>query len=191
MSRPATEAPRRHRLRVEQYLRMAEVGILRPDSRVELIDGEILDMAPIGNRHAGVVDQLTRILQRAVGDQGHVRVQGPISLDAWSQPQPDVAVLRPRADFYKPVSAGPGDVLLLIEVAESTLRHDRDVKIPLYARHKVPEVWLVDLENGQLTRYRRPGESGYGLVDQPDLEAALPVGTSAPVEVDLSGLWDS
>src|SRR5690606_20818239 len=118
------------------------VGILRPDDRVELIEGEIIDVAPIGSRHAGTVDYLATALTTAVARRAIVRVQGPVTLDAYSQTEPDVALLRPRSDYYRAAHPTPSDVLLLVEVAEASLRYDRGVKIPLYARSGVAEVWL-------------------------------------------------
>jgi Uma2 family endonuclease len=138
---------------------MGEVGILDPDARVELIDGEIIDMAPPGNPHAGTVDQLALILGPAVAGRVHVRVQNPLQLDDHSEPQPDISLLKPRADFYKSRRPRPSDALLVVEVADTSLRFDRNRKVPLYARHEIREVWLVDLEAKRLVRRligRRP-----------------------------------
>jgi Uma2 family endonuclease len=170
MSTTVKNPPQRHRLSVRDYYRMAEAGILRPDERVELIEGEIIDMVPAGSRHAGTVNQLTSLLQKAVGEAAIVHVQNPLSLGEYSQPEPDLAVLRFRADFYKTAHPVPADVLLVIEAADTSLSHDRDVKVPLYARHGVPEVWLLDLDRRRLTRYREPGEEAYLTVDTPDLQ---------------------
>ena len=154
---------RRHKLDVEDYHRMAEAGILGEDDRVELIDGEIIDMAPIGQPHAGTVGWLNQTLVMAFGDRAIVWPQNPIRLDRLNEPQPDFAVLRPRADFYRTGEPpGPEDVLLLIEVADSSLRFDRNVKLPLYARAGIPEVWIVDLRHREVRTYRGPGETGYG-----------------------------
>ncbi|NJN48119.1 MAG: Uma2 family endonuclease, partial [Candidatus Competibacteraceae bacterium] len=138
-------APTRHRLSVEDFQRMAQTGILNDDDRIELIAGDLIDMAPIGSEHAGVIDWLTRTLILATAQQAIVRIQSSLVLDDRSQPQPDVLVLRPREDFYRRAHPRPDDVLLLIEVADTSVRFDREVKIPLYARQGVPEVWLVDL----------------------------------------------
>jgi Uma2 family endonuclease len=137
--------PRRHRISVHDYHRMAEVGVLAPDARVELIEGEIIDMAPIGKDHQSIVDQLTRALVRAVEDRTIVRVQGSVRLSEWTEPEPDLVLLAPRADFYRSEFASGADALLVIEVSDTTLRYDHDVKVPLYARHGVPEVWIVDV----------------------------------------------
>lgn len=170
---------RRHKLDVDAYYRMAEVGILGPDDRVELIEGEIVDMAPIGSGHSGAGGGLTDAFYAAVGGRAVVSVQGPLRLSRTSEPQPDLMLLRPRADRYRDSHPGPGDVLLLVEVADSTLRTDRNVKLPLYAEHGIPEVWIVNLPEGVVEVHREPqGEAwrstlraGRGDVIEP---AALP-----------------
>jgi Uma2 family endonuclease len=189
MSQIAVDPPRRHRLSVSDYYRMAEVGILSPDARVELIDGEIIDMAPIGSRHNAIVDRLAARLQIAVGESAIVRTQGSVSLGSYSEPEPDIALLRPRADSYWSVQAGAADILLLVEVAGSSLRYDRDVKIPLYARHLVPEVWLIDTEALRLTQYRSPSRSGYSSIHEPDLRMPLILEALGNLRVDLSTLF--
>lgn len=154
--------PARHRLDVDDYRRMGEAAILGQDDRVELIDGELIDMAPIGQDHAGTVDALTHTLVLAFSGQAIVRVQNPLRLDRFSEPQPDIAVLRPRSDFYRRgAPPGPPDVLLVIEVADTSLNYDRGVKLPLYARAGVAEVWIVDLRRRVMEAYREPTRDGY------------------------------
>jgi Uma2 family endonuclease len=189
MSRPAAEEPRRHRLTVADYYRMGEVGILAPDARVELIDGEIIDMAPIGTGHVSGVLQLDYTLKDAVKGKALVLVQAPVLLGDYSAPQPDLAVLRPRADYYRSSLPSAADVLLIVEVAQSSLRFDRDVKIPLYARHGIPEVWLVDLKAQRLVRYRNPQQRAYTLIDEPDLGAPLEIAALPETRLDLSALF--
>lgn len=139
---------------IEDYYRMAETGILRRDDRVELIRGEIVRMAPIGITHAGRVDILNFEFGRAVGDDAIVRVQNPIRLEAQnSEPEPDISLLRPKRDFYTSAHPTPADVLLVIEVADSSLSYDRAVKIPLYAEAGIPEVWIMALEEECVERY--------------------------------------
>src|SRR5262245_11836271 len=150
MSVAMEEFPRRHRMTVEEYHRMAEVGLLAPDARVELIEGEIIDMAPIGNRHMSVVDRLNRLFVLATGADAIVRVGGSVRLGRMSEPNPDLVILRPRADFYANQSATGGDVLLVIEVSDTTLRYDREIKVPLFARHGVADVWVFDLAHKQV-----------------------------------------
>ncbi len=143
---------------------MAETGILAPDARVELIEGEIVDMAPLGRRHMSCVDRLTHDFVTTLGERAIVRIQGALRLSDHSEPEPDLVVLRPRADYYAGEDAGPEDTLLVIEVADSSERYDRQVKVPLYARSGIPEVWLVNLIAGTVTVYREPGPTGYAQV---------------------------
>ena len=151
----------RHKLTVDEYYRMADAGILGESDRVELINGEIIDMAPSGIGHASVVGRITRALGLACGDQALVWVQNPLSLDAFNEPQPDFAILKPRADFYATGHPGPADVLLLVEVADSSLRYDRTVKLPLYASAGIAEVWIADLQRRALIAYRLPAGGAY------------------------------
>lgn len=159
----ALHEPKRHKLTRDNYHRMADIGILAPDARVELINGEIIDMVPIGNAHAGTVDFLTMKLTKAIDKQGIVRVQGPVSLGEYSEPEPDLSVLRFKDDFYRTGNNHPSgkDILLLIEVAVSTLSYDREIKIPLYASHQIPEVWLVVPEEKKLHIYTSVIDSQY------------------------------
>lgn len=150
------------RFSVDEYYRMAEAGILDPGERVELIEGEIVRMAAIGSRHASCVNRLNRLLGRLVGDRAAVRIQSPVRLSEMSEPEPDVALVRPRADDYASAHPGPADVLLLIEVADATEGLDRTVKGPLYARAGIREYWLVDLPGDRMVVHREPGEGGYG-----------------------------
>ena len=150
----------RHRFTVEDYERMGDAGVLGEDARVELIAGEIVDMSPIRPRHVACVNRSNRLLSRHVGDAGWVSVQNPIRLGDHDEPQPDLAVLRPRADYTRSLPT-PADVLLLVEVADTSLAYDRDVKIPMYARAGIAEVWLVDLNGQVVLRYAEPHEGAY------------------------------
>ena len=154
MSIAMHEWPRRHRISVEHYYRMAEAGLFGPDERVELIDGEIVDMPPMGTRHAAKLSRLVEILSAAVGDRAIVRVQLPLRLGEASEPQPDVAVVVPRADYYDQRHPGAADTLLAIEVSDTTLRFDSEIKAPLYIRHGVPEACILDLRANRLLRFR-------------------------------------
>lgn len=168
---------------VDDYHRMAETGILNEDDRVELIEGEIVEMNPIGSRHAGCVIRLTHLLTRAVGERAIVSVQNPVQLGDRSEPQPDLLLLRPRPDFYAEAHPGPADVLLLIEVADASTANDRNVKLPLYARAGIPEVWLIDLENEVVEVYRGPAADGFTEV------ARIPRGQGRTLTVEgLPGL---
>jgi Uma2 family endonuclease len=158
-------APRAYRFTVEEYEHMVAAGVLSPDQRVELIEGEIIEMAPIGDPHASVVDRLNMLLTRHLGDRCIVRVQGPVRFPSLrSRPQPDLALLRRRADWYASSSPSATDIRLLIEVMDTSVEHDRRRKTPLYARAGVPEVWLVDIPARLLDVHRGPGEREYAEV---------------------------
>lgn len=189
MSHTATEDPRPHRYTVADYYRMGEVGILAPDARVELIEGEIIDMAPPGSMHAGTVDHLAEVLGQAVGSRALIRTQNPLRLDKHSEPQPDISVLKRRDDFYKSRHPRPADTLLVIEVADTSLRYDRERKLPLYARQGVPEAWLVDLRARRLVRYRNLRDGAYALVDQPNLASPLAITALPEIRIDLATLF--
>jgi Uma2 family endonuclease len=146
---------------VDDYYRLAEAGLLHEDSRVELLDGLVVQMSPIGSRHAGCVNLLTQLFACLLDGAAVVAVQNPVRLSRRSEPQPDVAILRPRQDAYRTHHPSPDDILLLIEVADTTAQSDRDVKIPLYAKAGIREVWLVDLEGGRIEVYREPQEDEY------------------------------
>lgn len=153
--------PAPHAFTVEEFHRMAAGGIFTEDDRVELLDGQVVDMTPIGSRHAATVKRLNGLLAAAVAGRAIVSVQDPILLGPRSEPQPDVALLHPRTDFYSGAHPGPADVLLLIEVADTTALFDRNVKVPLYARAGIPEVWVVDLASGVVETYGAPGPAEY------------------------------
>jgi Uma2 family endonuclease len=146
---------------VADYYRMAEAGILSEDDRVELLDGEVVEMSPIGSRHAACVDRLNRFLNSVKGPRFIVRVQNPIRLDEHSEPQPDITLLRVRSDFYAEAHPTPADVLIVIEVADSSVELDRQVKLPLYAQAEVPEFWLANLPNDTVEFYAQPSNGAY------------------------------
>ncbi|MBK5940013.1 Uma2 family endonuclease [Halochromatium roseum] len=190
MSATAETLYQRHRLSVDDYERMGQADILGEDDRVELIDGEIIDMPPIGSPHGGAVKRIANRLARAFSETDAIlAVQDPFRLSDFSEPEPDIALLRPRDDFYAKSHPRPADVLLLIEVAETSLRYDRDKKLPLYARASIPECWLVDLAGQALWRYRDPGPQGYAQASQAaDLSALCPLCLPQAV-IDLTGLF--
>ena len=154
------ELPRRL-FTVEEYHRMADAGILGEDERVELIEGEIVQMAPIGPRHAGCVINATRLFITRLGDRVVVSPQNPVVIRPRSEPQPDLLLLRPRAVSYSRELPATQDVLLAVEVAETTVRFDRFVKSRLYARAGIAEFWLVNLSTRELEVYRKPHFLGY------------------------------
>ena len=151
---------------VADYYHLAEVGILDEDDRVELIDGEIVLMSPINVPHAYCVKALTREFYTTASEQAVISVQDPIHLSANSEPQPDIALLRPRDDMYAAAHPTPDDILLLVEVADSTIDKDRNEKLPRYAKAGVPEVWIASLPDDWVERYRNPVEGEYTDVRQ-------------------------
>src|SRR5437867_2452059 len=146
---------------VDDYHRMAQAGILSEDDRVELIDGEIVAMTPIGPRHNAAVNRATRALVTIVGDQAIVQVQGSVRLDRFREPQPDLALLRPQPDFYALRLPGPSDIFLIIEIAEASLRYDREVKARIYGQAGVQEYWLVDLDDRSVSCFTDPQSGSY------------------------------
>lgn len=183
--------PTRHKLDVDVLYRMADAGIFGEDDRIELIDGELIDMAPIGTDHAATVNGLTRALVVACGDLGIVSVQNPLRLDRFNEPQPDFVVFRPRADSYRTGKrAGAADVLLVVEVADSSLRFDRTVKLPLYARAGIAEVWLADLRQRVLEVHREPAEGGYAAVQTYGERDRVPLATAPEIIVALDRVFD-
>jgi Uma2 family endonuclease len=155
----------RKRFTAHEYHRMAEAGILRDRERVELMDGEILVMSPIGPRHDACIGSGNRVLVRAAGDDAIVFPQNSVRLDLYYEPQPDLALLRPRSDFYASRHAGPGDILLIVEIADASLAYDRDVKAGVYAAAGIPEYWLADLTTSVLWRYLSPERDAYRSVE--------------------------
>jgi len=157
----AEEVPPRHRWMVAEYFKMGETGLLMEDDRVELIDGEVIDMSPIGSHHAGKVNRLVNWLAFHLYGKAVVAGQNPVILGDHNAPQPDIAILRWRDDFYESSHPEPEDILLVVEVADTTARYDRKIKVPLYARHGIPEVWLLDLQKQVLEIYRNPDQEKY------------------------------
>ena len=145
----------KRRFTADEYQRMGQTGILPPHDRVELIDGEIVAMSPIGTRHSAAVDRVARTLILQASDRAIVRVQGSVRLNLLTEPQPDLVLLRPRNDFYASTHPGSSDILLIIEIADTSIQYDRDVKGPLYARLGVHEYWLADLNDDVATETQR------------------------------------
>ncbi len=149
------------RFNVTEYYRMAEAGIIKPHDRVELIDGEIINLSPIGSSHAACVSRLDRLFQGLRQLKVVVTVQNPVRLNQFSEPVPDLAILRFRKNFYSARHPKPEDVLLIIEVADTTLLKDRIVKVLLYAAARVPECWLVNVVDDQVVVYSDPRGKKY------------------------------
>jgi len=159
-------APEKRRFTADEFLRMSEVGILCEDDRLELIDGEIVEMSPIGLPHTAAVASANRALVMVVGDNAIVQPQGPVRLDLYFEPEPDLVLLKPRADFYLSRRPGPLDVLLLIEIADSSIEYDRNMKGPIYAKAGIQEYWVVDLNASVLWRYLAPERGVFQSVEQ-------------------------
>lgn len=154
----------RKRFTVSDFQTMIEAGILEEGSPYELLDGEIIKMAAVGRKHAAKVDRISTFLNRKIIDAIIVRVQNPIELGAFSQPEPDLAVLHWKDDFYESGHPKASEIYLLIEVSDTTLEKDRTVKLPLYAAAGVVEVWIVNLQDNHIEVYRNPVAATYSLV---------------------------
>jgi hypothetical protein len=171
----------RRRLTVQDYHRMGEAGILGRDDRVELIEGELVAMSPVGGPHIVRVMKLTRLLVGAVGDRAIVSVQSPIRLGGFSEPEPDLALVRLPAERYLASPPTPPDIFLVMEVADTTLRYDSAVKAALYARHGIAAFWLLDLAAGTVLLHGTPRDGGYADI--------MPAATDAVLEIaGLPGL---
>lgn len=158
--------PQRHAISADEYVRMAQAGVFSTDVRLELMEGEIIEMAPIGSAHAAVVNSLAALLHRACGESVIVSVQNPIVVGERSVPQPDLALLRMRPDRYFNAHPRAADTLLVVEVADATLKFDLEQKALLYARAGIPETWVVDLEARAVHVLREPTPGGYGWKTQ-------------------------
>jgi Uma2 family endonuclease len=146
---------------VDDFHRMGEAGIFGPEPRVELIEGEIIEMAALGTRHMGCVNRATELLVTRLAGKAVVSVQNAVLLSRYTEPQPDIVLAKPRASYYDDKYIAPEDTFLVIEVSDSTLRYDRDRKMPLYAKAGVPELWIENLRNDVILVYRDPTPSGY------------------------------
>lgn len=179
----------RHRFTAEEYRAVADAGVLGEDDRVELVGGEIVDMAPIGSRHLACVVALNHLLVEASGGMFFVSVQNPVRLGERDEPQPDLSLLgrKPRPEASAP--PGPADVLVVVEVSDTTLSYDRSVKLPLYAEAGVPEAWIVDLAGQRVEVHHGPGPGGYGdswtFGPGERIHSAVVGGLSIPVDVVL------
>jgi len=163
---PIAAPPQTVKFTVEQFYLMHEKGIFTESDRLELIDGEIKIMSPIGIKHAVCVARLNKRFESKLGGNAIIWVQNPIDLGIRSQSQPDLAILKFRKDFYEEALPTPADILLIIEIADSSLEYDRDVKAPLYATSGIPEMWLFDVNNKMIAGFSHPSESGYKQINQ-------------------------
>ena len=161
---PQLDLKQLRRFTVQEYYQMAKAGILHEDDRVELIDGRVVEMAPIGSRHAGCVIQLINFLKMLLGDRATISAQNPINLGTFAEPQPDICLLQPRQDNYASGHPDPASILLLVEVSDTSLDYDKNVKLPIYARAGIVETWLVNLADNYLAIYQEPSLAGYRQV---------------------------
>ena len=185
----ARDAIVRHRWSVDDYYRLAEAGVFNEDSRIELVEGEVVDMAPIGSKHAFSLNKLTRLLYPKLESRFVVRIQDPIHLDDHNEPQPDLVVALDRD--YSAGHPRAADILLVVEVADSTLVYDRDVKLPLYARHGIPQCWLLDVNAGTLTVFQEPVDGRYRQVASIRDMDGVEIGEVTLAATDLCRLLDT
>ncbi len=155
----------KRRFTVDDYQRMGQAGILSEGDRVELVDGEVVAMTPIGARHTACVNRATHAFVTAVGGNGIVQIQSPVRLDLYHEPEPDIVLLKPRDDFYASRLPGPGDILLIVEIADSSIEYDRDVKARIYAESGIPEYWLADLNANLVSRYTAPEQDAFRTIE--------------------------
>jgi Uma2 family endonuclease len=177
------------RFSAADYYRMWEIGLFAPDARIELIEGEIIDMAPIGSPHCGAVGWLNEMLRDTLQERVIVWPQSVIRLAEFSHPQPDIALLERRKDFYRSEHPGPSDTFLIIEVSDSSLRMDQMVKVPLFAHFEVPEMWIVDLVHERLHVHRSPRDGEYTEVSSVEKPGPTALSALPGVTVDLSDLF--
>ena len=187
MGAPLT-IPRRL-LTLDEYHTIGAAGVLKEDDRIELIEGEMIKMAPIDSRHVAKVNRLARLLSQCVGDQAIVSVQNPIALPPHNEPQPDLTLLKPRANYYEGKLSGAEDILLVIEVSDTTLVYDRDAKMPIYARNGIVEAWLVDIQAQTVSIYQEPGKNGYRRLLTPARNESITPQLLPNVVVRLTDLW--
>ncbi len=180
---------RKHKLSIADYHRMGEAGVFAEHERTELIEGEIFDMPPIGIPHYSIVDRLTERFVIAVKGRAIVRVQNPVPLGDLSEPQPDITLLKRYEDFYRETAQQDADVLLVVEVADSSLRYDRDIKIPLFARHAIPEVWLIDVRHSKILLFQDVSSDGYRHETTLTTAGILSPLALPEVAIDLSGIF--
>jgi Uma2 family endonuclease len=180
---------RRHRLTLDDYHRLGAAGILGEDDRVELLEGQLVDMSPIGPRHALAVDALTELLVTAVSGRAGVRVQNPIVLDSGTEPQPDIVLVRRPWRGYPASHPGPEDIILVIEVADSSRDMDLGAKRELYARAGIREFWIVDLISDGVLVCRNPGGDRYQSVTRVEPAGVLDVEGLPGVTIPAASLF--
>lgn len=156
----------RKKFTTDEYHQLIETGLLKEGDRVELLEGEIINMAAMGSFHAGCVNRLTHLFTKAFSGEAIISVQNPISISKYSEPEPDFALLRPREDFYTESHPRPEDIYLIVEISVSSLEYDRGFKLPLYARAGIKEAWVVNLDESCVEVYTKPSEHEYDMMEK-------------------------
>jgi len=185
----AAFTPTRTRISTNRYQMMVAAGVLTKYDRIELIEGDMVDMAPIGIKHTAITNRLNELFVLALARSATVAVGGPVNLGDYSEPQPDLMLLRRRADFYSGKIAEPMDVLLLIEVSDSSLSYDQSVKWGMYARYGVAEYWVVDVEGQRVVTYVEPAPTGYGRKSEFAADATVAPQAFPDVKINVGELF--
>lgn len=188
MEATSAALPARRRFTADEFERLAEVGVLDEDDRVELLDGDIVEMTPISTHHAGGVNALNSIFGARVRGRAVLAVQNPVRLDDFNEPQPDFCLLRLRDDLYRRAHPAGPDILLLVEVAHTSGPYDRGIKAPLYARHGVRETWVVDVDQRVVHVFRDPSPGGYGTHEVREPDETIAPGAFPDVSVEVREL---
>ncbi len=163
----------RRKIKVGDYHRMFETGILTNQDKVELINGEIIEMSPSGSLHAAIVDRISNFLMQALGGQVIVRTQSPVQVSELSMPEPDICVLKPKNDFYAESHPLAQDIFLVIEVADTSYRYDKEVKLPVYAKAGIEEYWIINIERKEIEAHRAPHNEVFSKIDIIQLDQQL------------------
>ncbi|WP_069791675.1 Uma2 family endonuclease [Cyanobacterium sp. IPPAS B-1200] len=175
----------RKKFAIEEYHQIITSGVLKEDYLIELINGEIFEISPVGFKHASCVKKINYLFAEKLGSKVIIGVQDPIKLNNNSEPQPDIVLLKPRKDFYANDHPTVEDIFLLIEVADSSIDYDRTFKIPIYAENKVREVWLVDLNQNLLEIYQNPQKNYYQNITKLSSEDSLTLSQPEPITIRL------
>jgi Uma2 family endonuclease len=181
--------PTRHKITVHLLQQMAELGLFQDNQRVELLDGEMFIMSPVGAYHSAVVDRLADLLRDALRPNFLIRVQGPIQLNETTQPQPDIAVLNRREDYYAETLPGPSDVLVVVEVADSTRTFDRTEKLLRYAQANIAEYWIVDVRGKMVEQYTQPREDRYRIIQYHTVGETLTATSIADLTLAVNAIF--
>jgi Uma2 family endonuclease len=186
---PLTDYAKKYSLTTEHFQQMIAANIFREHEQIELIEGELIEMVPINPPHSGKTGRLNQLFSQSVHNLALVYVQTPIWLDVHSQPQPDITIARIRDDFYETAHPQPQDILLLLEIADTSVTYDKNIKIPLYGRYGIPEVWLIDLQKQRVEIYTQASEAGYRQVRFPSNNEPVTLMQLPEVVIQLASIW--